>query len=111
RGRGDAEMRHAVTLDEGPHSRRVGEIRCPVVQDDCRAEHKPARDEPRTHHPADIGRPEDHVALLEVEAVREILRGLYWKPTAHSTVNGRKTATRSPCFTPRERSPAAKLAT
>src|SRR5439155_17951439 len=71
RGRGHAEMRHAVTLDEGPHSRRVGEIRCPVVQDDCRAEHEPARDEPRTDHPAGIGRPEDHVALLVVEAVQE----------------------------------------
>ena len=76
-------MRHAVPLDKGPHPRRVGEIRGPVVQDDCRAEHEPARDEPRTHHPADIRRPEDHVALLKVEAVREILRGFYWKPAVH----------------------------
>ena len=55
-------------------------VRRAVVQDDGRAEHQSAGDEPGTHHPADVRRPEDHVPLLQVEAVREVLRGLERKP-------------------------------
>ena len=76
-------MRDAMTLDEGPHPGGVGEVRCAVVQDDGRAKHEPARDEPGSHHPADVGRPQDHVALLKIEAVREVLRRLDWEPTVH----------------------------
>src|SRR4029077_2906360 len=71
RGRRDTEVRDLVALDERPHARRVGKVGRSVVENDGRAQNETARDEPGSHHPADIGRPEDHVALLQVEAVRE----------------------------------------
>ena len=76
-------MRDLVALDQGPHSRGVGKVRRSVVEDDGRAQHQPARDEPGTHHPADVGRPKDHIACLQVEAVREILRGLHRETAVH----------------------------
>ena len=76
-------MRDAVALDELPHPRGRRIVGRPVVEDDRRAEHEPAGDEPGAHHPADVGRPEDRVAVLEIEAVREILRRLHGKAAVH----------------------------
>ena len=83
RGRRDTEMRDLVAFDHRPHARCVGEVRRPVVRDDRRAEHQPAGDEPRAHHPTDVGHPEDDVAVLQIEAVGHVLRGLDREPAVH----------------------------
>ena len=83
RGRGNAEVRHTMSLHDRPHSTRVWKVGRAVIEQDRGAIDEPAGDQPRTHHPADIGEPPQEIAGLEVEDVGEILGGLHREPAVH----------------------------
>ena len=75
-GRRQAEMGDPVALDERPQPVRAREVRRALVEHEPRTEHQRPRDRPRTHHPAEVGEPEQRVAGAQVELVRQVLRGL-----------------------------------
>ena len=76
-GRGRyAQVGDAVALDHLPDAPGVRVVRRAVVHEQGSAEHQRAAYGPRPHHPANIGVPEEDVARLHVEAVRQVLRAL-----------------------------------
>ena len=75
-GRRQPEVGHLVALDQRPHPVRCREVGGALVDDESRAEEERAGDRPRAHHPAEVGEPEERVALGQIERMREVLRGL-----------------------------------
>ena len=75
-GRREAQMGHRVSRDEAPDPVRAREVRCSLVHDEPGAEQEGPGDRPRPHHPAEVGEPEERVALAKVERVGEILGAL-----------------------------------
>ena len=59
-----------------PQAIRAGIIGRAVVEHHRRAEQQRAEDEPRPHHPAHVGDPEERFVGVQVEAVAHVLRGL-----------------------------------
>ena len=70
----------AMPLDHRPEAIRSGMVGHAVEEHERRADAQRAADRPRTHHPADVGEPEQAVVLADVEAVRHVLHRLHGKP-------------------------------
>ena len=75
-GGGDAHDGDAVALGDVPEAVGRGVVGGAVVEGEGGAEHQRAGDGPGTHHPADVGEPEEGVVLLDVEEVGHVLRAL-----------------------------------
>ena len=75
-GRRDPEHRNFVALDKIPDAIGIGEIRRAFKEHNRRAKHQSAADRPRSHHPAKIGIPKERVIVMQIEAVRQIVRRL-----------------------------------
>ena len=69
-----------MPLDDRPEPIRSGMVRDAVEEHERGADAQRAADGPRTHHPADVGEPEQAVLLADVEAVRHVLHRLDGKP-------------------------------
>ena len=69
-------MGDPVARDERPEPVRPREVGRALVQHEPGAEQQRPRDRPRTHHPAEVGEPEQAVAATEVELVGEVLGAL-----------------------------------
>ncbi len=65
-----------MAFDQRPQPVGTREVGRAFVEHEPRAEHQRPGDRPRTHHPAEVGEPEQRVARAEVELVRQVLRGL-----------------------------------
>ncbi len=74
--RGDPKHGDAVSLDQMPEPVRLGVVGGSLEQEQRRAEHESAADRPRTHHPAQVGQPEQDIVPLQIEAVGEIVGSL-----------------------------------
>ena len=72
-----------VALDDRPQAVRAGVIRGALVEHQAGAEQQRAGDGPRSHHPAEVGEPEQGVARAQVELVREVLGTLDGKAAMH----------------------------
>jgi len=72
-----------MTLDEIPEPIGPGVVRRPFVDEERGAEHRCPGHRPGTHHPAHVGEPEEGVAGLQVEAVRQVDGRLDREATVH----------------------------
>ena len=75
-GRRAAEDGDLVVGDHPPHAVRPGCVRRALVEDHGGALAEAAEDQPGTHHPADVGDPQDGVVPAQVEAPGHVLRDL-----------------------------------
>ena len=72
--RRDAENFDFVFRGKFPHSVGFGIIGRAVVNADRRAVNQRAVNQPRSHHPADVGQPRNARSLADIRAERHILR-------------------------------------
>ena len=69
------ENGYRMMLHQRPKTIRTGIIQRAVVKHHCCAMQGCAEDFPWPHHPTHVGDPIESVGVLQVEAVRDILRG------------------------------------
>ncbi len=71
-----AKMRHPVALHDLPQPVRPGVVRHAFVDHERRAEQQRSADRPGTHHPAEVGEPEERLVRSQVETVGQVLGAL-----------------------------------
>ena len=80
RGRRDTEDGDSVVLDQSPEAIGVRVVGCSLEEHERRPDDEPAADQPGTHHPAEIGQPEEGVVVLQIEAGGQVMGGLDREP-------------------------------
>ena len=82
----DPQHGDPVTFHDRPETIGAGVIGDAFEQHQGGADGQRSADRPGTHHPADVGEPEQPVGWAHVEAVRHVLGGLDGKPPCTWTV-------------------------
>jgi len=72
-----------MICDHPPEPIGTGRVRGAFVEHHRGPVQQAAEDQPGPHHPADVGVPEDDIALPHVEAVGHVLRRLQGKAGVH----------------------------